>query len=113
MTKLKNSLTLIAEGSILSLIIVFIDFIIFFIFASESPTLTSDLSLVALLEGGLCLVLGGGAVFYTPSFSKLNQLFFRSEPWDAAKQKNIENQMQVVITLGFILVIEGLIISLL
>ena len=111
MTKLKDALTLLAECSILSLIIVFIDFIIFFVFAGDSSPIYSTLSLIVLLEGGLCLVVAGGAVLYTPSLAKLGQVFFSSKPWNATRQKHMEKQMQILIITGVFLVIYGLIIS--
>jgi len=111
MTKLKDALTLLVECSILSLIIVFIDFIIFFVFASELSPITSGVSLIVLLEGGLCLVAGGGVVLYTPSIAKLGQVFLTSKPWNATRQKRIEKQMQILIITGLFLVIYGLIIS--
>lgn len=113
MTKLKDALTLLVECSILSLIIVFIDFIIFVVFASELSPITSTLSLIVLLEGGLCLVAGGGVVLYTPSLAKLGQFFFRSKPWNATRQKHMEKQMQILIITGLFLVLYGLIVSIL
>jgi hypothetical protein len=111
MIELKNVLDLIAKGSIYSLIIFFIDFIIFFIFTGGSTHIGSTLSLVVLLEGGLCLVAGSAAVLYSPSIAKINEVLFGSKPWSAIRQKQIEKQVQILIGTGSFLVIEGLIIS--
>ena len=56
--------------------------------------------------------IGSGAVLYSPLFAKLQEVFFKSEPYTATKRKQIETQMQIVITLGFFLIVYGLIISL-
>ena len=110
MIELKNVLDLIVKGSIYSLIIFCIDFIIFFIFTGGS-NIISTLSLVVLLEGGLCLVAGSAAVLYSPSIAKINEVLFGSKPWSATRQKQKEKQVQILIGTGAFLVIEGLIIS--
>ena len=111
MIKVKSVLDFIAKSSIFSLVIVFIDFIIFSIFAAESNTINSSFSLIVLLEGGLCLVAAGGAALYSPSISKINEVLFHSKPWSASQQKHVEKQVHVIIGIGAFLVTEAMILS--
>jgi hypothetical protein len=112
MIKLKNLLDLIVKSSLKSFLIIFIDFIFLFLIFRNSSNVSSSLSLVILLEGGLCFVIGGGAVLYSPLFAKLQEVFFQSKPYTATNRKKIETQMQTIIILGLFLVFYGLIISL-
>ena len=112
MIKLKNLVNLIAKSSLISFIVIFIDFVFLFLVYWNVTDISSSLSLILLLEGGLCFVTGGGAVLYSPLFAKLQEVFLKSEPYTASKRKQIETQTQIVITLGFFLIVYGLIISL-
>jgi hypothetical protein len=111
MTKLKHLLNLIATSSIISLIIICIDFIIFWLVSDKSNYAASNLSLIVLLEGGLCFVSGSSVVLYSPWIAKIQEVIFQSKPYTTSKRKQIEKQMQIVITIGVFLILYGLIIS--
>lgn len=111
MIKPKNVLDLFAKSLIYSLVVVLIDFLFFFILSGGTNQIAYTLSLVVLLEGGICLVGGGAAALYSPSLAKINEVLFHSKPWNATRQKQIEKQVQVLIGTGAFLVIEGLIFS--
>ncbi|MFC1487970.1 hypothetical protein ACFLRN_09845 [Thermoproteota archaeon] len=70
-----------------------------------------SLSFVMLLEGGIGLIVGGAVVLYSPSFSKMNEVFFHHKPWSYRRQKEIEKQMEPLIVIGLILVIAALLLS--
>ena len=95
---------------IYSFIIIFIDFLICFFFIGLNQ-LFYTLSLVVLLEGGVCLVGGGAAVLYSPSIAKINEVLFHSKPWTATQQKQIEKQIYVLIGIGAFLIVEALLLS--
>ena len=111
MKKLKDLLNLIATSSFISFIIICIDFIILWLVTDKSNNIESTLSLIVLLEGGLCFVSGSGAVLYSPWISKIQEVMFKSKPYTALKRKQIEKQMQIVIVIGVFLIIYGLVIS--
>jgi len=111
MDRLKTALKLFASCLIYSLIITLIDFVIVFLFTKDFNQLLSSVSLILLLEGGLGLIMGGGAVMYSPVASKLGEILFKSEPWNAKRQKEVEKQAQVLIFAGFLLLLIGLLVS--
>ena len=111
MDRLNNALKLFASCLIYSLIITLIDFVIVFLFTKDFNQLLSSVSLILLLEGGLGLIMGGGAVMYSPVASKLGEILFKSEPWNAKRQKEVEKQAQLLIFSGFFLLLMGLLVS--
>ena len=111
MTKLKDIMNLITTSSIISLIIICIDFIILWFVIEKSNEIISILSLIVLLEGGLCFVSGSGAVLYSPWIAKIQEVIFQSKPFTASDRKQIEKQMQIVIVIGLFLIVYGLVIS--
>ena len=111
MIKAKNFLNLIVKSSIISFIIICIDFLILLFVAGASSNLSSNFSLIVLLEGGLCFIIGSGAVLYSPWIAKLQEITFKSKPYTASDRKQIEKQMQIVIIIGLFLVVYGLVIS--
>ena len=74
MKKLKDLLNLIATSSIISFIIICIDFIILWLVTDKSNNIASTLSLIVLLEGGLCFVSGSGVVLYSPWIAKIQEV---------------------------------------
>ena len=111
MDRLKTALKLFASCLIYSLIITLIDFVIVFLFTKDFNQLLSSVSLILLLEGGLGLIMGGGTVMYSPVASKVGEILFKSEPWNAKRQKEVEKQAQVLIFAGFLLLLIGLLVS--
>ena len=111
MDRLNNALKLFASCLIYSLIITLIDFIIVFLFTQDFNQLLSSISLILLLEGGLGLIMGGGAVMYSPVANKVGEILFKSEPWNAKRQKEVEKQAQVLIFAGLFLLLIGLLVS--
>lgn len=107
----KNSLVLIAKFFLYSLIISSIDVILIFVLSWGLDTLAYTLSFFMLIEGGLALIFGGFIASYSPSAAKLNEILFHSEPWNFARQKEIEKRMKTVLITGFFLIIEALLIS--
>jgi hypothetical protein len=105
----KSAQELLAKSLVYSLIVVVIDFVVILFLASDQ--LTYVLSFVVLLEGGICLIAGGASVFYSPSAAKISEVLFHSKPWDAKRQKQIEQQLQVFIVTGAFLVGEALLLS--
>jgi len=104
-------MNLITISSIISLIILCIDFIILWFVIEKSNDMVSSLSLIVLLEGGLCFVSGSGAVLYSPWIAKIQEVIFQSKPFTASDRKQIEKQMQIVIVIGLFLIVYGLVIS--
>ena len=111
MERLKSALGLLASCLIYSLIITLIDFVIVFLFTQDLNQLLSSVSFILLIEGGLGLLMGGGAVMYSPVASKVGEILFKSEPWNAKRQKEVEKQAQVLIFAGFLLLLIGLLVS--
>ena len=111
MISLKSALELLARSLVYSLIVVVIDFVVIVFLGYGADQLTYVLSFVVLLEGGICLIAGGASVFYSPSFAKVSEVLFHSKPWDAKRQKQVEQQVQVFIVTGAFLVGEALLLS--
>jgi hypothetical protein len=64
-----------------------------------------------LVEGGLGLTIGGATALYSPIISKMGEVLFRSKPWNATRQKEVEKQAKAWIVTGTILVLLALLIS--
>lgn len=111
MPEIKNALTLIGSCVIYSLLVALIDLIIVFVFTQDLANLASGLSFIMLIEGGLGLISGGVAASYTPIFSKMGEVIFHAEPWNAKRQKNVEKQAQVLILVGLFLLLLALLVS--
>ena len=111
MPEIKNVLTLIGSCFIYSLSVSLIDLIVVCVFSQDPASLTSVLSFIMLIEGGLGLISGGVAASYSPIFSKMGEVIFHSEPWNAKRQKNVEKQAQVLILVGFFLLLLALLVS--
>jgi hypothetical protein len=94
-----------------SLIIILIDFVLIAALTGEITNITSTLSFVMLIEGGIGLIMGGATAMYSPSAAKINEVLFHSKPWNPNRQKEIEKQMRAVIITALILVIEALLVS--
>ena len=111
MATVKSALELVASCLVYSLIVVLIDFVIILFFRRELNQIASSLSFVMLFEGGLGLTVGGGVVLYSPIGSKMEEVIFHSEPWNAKRQKEAEKQAEAWIVTGIILVFAALLIS--
>lgn len=111
MDRLNHALELIGSCLVYSLLVVCADFLIVLLFTQEVSQLASTVSFILLIEGGLGLTSGGVAAMYSPIMSKMGEILFRSEPWDAKRQKTAEKQAQLLIIVGFFLLLIGLLIS--
>ena len=67
--------------------------------------------MVIIAEGGLGLLAGGAVASFRGLSNKMGEIILNTEPWDFKKQKKVENQAQILILTGFILVLFGLLIS--
>jgi hypothetical protein len=88
-----------------------IDFLLVLFFTQELSKITTMISLILVLEGGLGLALGGMVASYSPVVSKIGEILFRSEPWNQERRKTSEKQGQGLIVVGLFLLLIGLIIS--
>ena len=111
MLEIKNVLTLIGSCFIYSLLVALIDLIAVFVFTQNPAIVTSVLSLIMLIEGGLGLISGGVAASYSSIFNKMGEVIFHTEPWNAKRQKSVEKQAQVLILVGLFLLLLALLIS--
>lgn len=112
MTTVKSVLELFVSCFIYSSIIILIDFILIAFFSGGIDSqINYSLSFVMLLEGGIGLIVGGTVALYSPSLSKMNEVFFHHKPWSYKRQKQIEKQVEPLIIIGLILVIEALLLS--
>jgi len=111
MDRLNNALRLLASCLIYSLIIVLVDFLVVLVFTRELSQLSYWVSFVLLIEGGLGLASGGIIASYSPVVSKFGEIVFRSEPWSKTRQKTAEKQGQMLIAVGFFLLVAGLLVS--
>jgi hypothetical protein len=108
----KNKILLFTKFLCYSLIIILIDVLLIAFFSGIINTQNNYiLSFVILLEGGIGLLVGGVVVLYSPSLSKMNEIFFHHKPWSYKRQKQIEKQVEPIIIIGAILVIEALLLS--
>lgn len=107
----RTLLEFIAKCLLYSFIIILVDFFILFFLAGGLNEIIYSLSFVMLLEGGIGLVVGGGAVLYSPASAKISETIFHTKPWDAKRQKEVENQTRAWIITGFFLVLEALLLS--
>jgi hypothetical protein len=111
LTVAKLSLETFASCLLLSLIVILIDLGGVLLFTREPSQVASILFLVMLVEGGLGLIAGGAVAVYSPLGAKISEVFFRSEPWNAKRQKEAETQATAWIIIGCILVFAALLLS--
>ena len=102
---------LIARSLVYSSIVIAANFVVAFLVVGDIHQYLSSISLFLLLEGGICLVVGGTSVMYSPITAKILEVLFKSEPWNAKRQKGVEKKAEVWIVSGVILVIAALLIS--
>jgi len=107
----KTVLELLAKCLIYSLIVISIDFILIFALQGGLNQITDSLSFVLLFEGGMGLAVGGAAAFYSPLGAKMSEVFFKSKPWNAKRQKEVEKQARSWIITGIFLVFAALFLS--
>ena len=107
----KTILELFAASLLYSSIVILIDFLIIFFFAGGLEQVTTFLSFVILLEGGIALTVGGGVAVYSPLGAKISEVIFRSKPWNAKRMKEAEKQARIWITTGVFLVFSALLLS--
>jgi hypothetical protein len=107
----KTVLELLARSLLYSLIVVLVDFILFFFLNKGLNGITDSLSFIILLEGGICLTAGGATVFYSPIGAKIGEVIFHSKPWNTKRLKDVEKKAQAWIATGIILVFEALLLS--
>lgn len=107
----KTSLEYLIRSLFYSFIVFFIDAILIIIINLGMNQIGETLSFLLLVEGGICLVVGGAVALYSPSVGKINEILFHSKPWNAKRQKEIEKHMGVIIITGTFLIIEALLLS--
>ena len=107
----RTLLKFIAKCLLYSFVIILIDFVILFSLAGRLEEITYSLSIVMLLEGGIGLVVGGGAVLYSPVSAKISEMILHTKPWNAKRQKEVETQTRAWIITGVFLVLEALLLS--
>ncbi|MCX8151339.1 MAG: hypothetical protein N3D85_07575 [Candidatus Bathyarchaeota archaeon] len=73
--------------------------------------MTLAMSLLILLEGGICLTAGGAVAFYSPVSAKISEVLFHSRPWTVQRQKEVEKSARTWIATGIILVLVSFVIS--
>jgi hypothetical protein len=111
MTQIKFVLKLLVSCCVYALIVLLIDFVSILLLRVEQANFVSILSLLMLLEGGLGLIIGSAVALYSPVISKVEEVIFHSEPWDAKRQKQAEKQGYSWIVTGGILVLLALLVS--
>ena len=109
----RRLLKLVASCLGYSLIVLLIDIAAIFLLKVEPKSIVFTLSLIVLLEGGIALIVGSAAAFFSPVIRKVEEVVLRTEPWDAKKQKHTERQGHPWILTGAILVFESLLLSIL
>jgi hypothetical protein len=104
-------LELILRSLLYSSIVFTVDLILIFFIAGGSNQIIYNLSFLMLLEGGISLAVGGAAASYSPIGAKLSEIIFHSKPWNAKRQKEVENQAKTWIATGIILIVIALSLS--
>lgn len=107
----KTVLKFILRSLLYSSIVILIDFILIVFITGGLNQIIYDLSFLMLFEGGVCLVVGGTAASYSPIGAKLNEVIFHSKPWNAKRQRDVENQAKPWIAAGIILIVVALSLS--
>jgi len=102
---------LLARTLLYSLIVILINFVIIFSLHGGLNQIIDSLSFVLLFEGGIGLTVGGTAALYSPLGAKINEVIFHSKPWNAKRQKEVEEQARVWIVTGIILIFAALLLS--
>ena len=110
-TIVKAAFELLASCLIYSLVVALIDCVLILLFRQSSDQLVSALSFVMLVEGGVALTVGGVTAFFSPLVGKIEEMLFRSKPWNADRQKETEKQARTWIVTGSILVIAAFLVS--
>ena len=108
---MKVVLELILRSLLYSSMVFLVDFILIFFIVGGFNQIIYDLSFLMLLEGGIGLAVGGAAASYSPIGAKLSEIIFHSKPWNAKRQKEVENQAKTWITTGIILIVIALSLS--
>lgn len=111
MKRIKTVLEFLAASLLYFSIVVLADFVIIFFFLGDPNQIKDSLSFVMLLEGGIGLVAGGAAVFYSPLGAKISEILFHSKPWNANRQIETEKHAIIWISTGIFLVFAALLLS--
>ena len=88
-----------------------VDFILIFFIVGGFNQIIYDLSFLMLLEGGIGLAVGGAAASYSPIGAKLSEIIFHSKPWNARRQREVEQQAKTWIVTGIFLIVVALSLS--
>jgi hypothetical protein len=107
----KNMLEVIARCLLYSSIVILVDFVLIVSLSGGLNQITTSLSFIMLLEGGIGLTIGGAAALYSPLAAKVSETIFRSKPWDAKRQKEVEAQAAMWILSGVVLIFAALLLS--
>jgi hypothetical protein len=107
----KTVLEFVLRSLLYSSIVILIDFILIVFIAGGFSQIIYNLSFLMLFEGGIGLAVGGAAASYSPIGAKLNEMIFHSKPWNAKRQREVENQAKAWILTGIILIVAALSLS--
>lgn len=107
----KTMMELIARCLLYSSIVIIVDFVIVVSLSGGLSQITTSLSFIMLLEGGIGLTAGGAAALYAPLTAKISETIFHSKPWNAKRQKEVESQAGMWILSGIILIFAALLLS--
>ena len=80
MISLKIKIVAFLKCLLYSLLVVLIDIILIFFFSEAGSRFNYNLSFMLLLEGGIGLIIGGAVVLYSPSLSKMSEVFLTINP---------------------------------
>ena len=107
---MKVILELILRSLVYSLIVFLIDFVLI-VFIDRFNQIIYNLSFLMLFEGGIGLAVGGAAASYSPIGAKLSEIIFHSKPWNARRQREVEQQAKTWIVTGIFLIVVALSLS--
>jgi heme A synthase len=111
MTNHKDALEFVSRCLLYSFIVISIDFVVVFFLSGEYTKNMYLLSFIALIEGGMALIIGGAVASYSPLSAKLSEIIFHTKPWNAKRQKEVEANARTWITTGVFLVLGALLLS--
>ena len=100
-----------ARCLVYSLAITLATVVVVIVFTRDPKEIVQVVPFALIAEGGLALVVGGAAASFSPAMGKIVEVIFRSEPWDARKQREAEKTARTWIANGIFLFLFGLLAS--
>jgi hypothetical protein len=102
---------LMARCLVYSLIITSATVLVVVVFTRDLREILRVATFALLGEGGLALVVGGVVASFSPAIGKIGEVIFRTEPWDARRQRETEGTARIWIATGVFLFLFGLLAS--